>query len=96
MDKLYENSETGCCPRFEPAPWDEKEITWQDKLFLKDHVRSFLHIPLNMDKIMVKNMERIKEANALAPEPLMLTDEKSLWGADIYIAVSKEVPGSEM
>lgn len=96
MDKLYEESETGCCPRFEPAPWNEKEIAWQDKLFLKDHVRSFLHIPLNMNKIMVKNMERIKEANALAPEPLMITDEKSLWGADIYIAVSKEVPGSEM
>ncbi|MFZ2410529.1 MAG: hydrolase [Candidatus Methanoperedens sp.] len=96
MDKLYEESETGCCPRFEPAPWNEKEITWHDKLFLKDHVRSFLHIPLNMNRIMVKNMERIKEANALAPEPLMFTDEKSLWGADIYIAVSKEVPGSEM
>ncbi len=96
MDKLYEESETGCCPRFEPAPWNEKEITWNDKLFLKDHVRSFLHIPLNMNKIMVKNMEKIKEANALAPEPLMITDENSLWGADIYIAVSKEVPGSEM
>ena len=26
----------------------------------------------------------------------MLSDEKSLWGADIYIAVSKEVPGAEM
>ncbi|MDD5473745.1 MAG: hypothetical protein PHU34_06310 [Candidatus Methanoperedens sp.] len=96
MDKLYEESETGCCPRFEPVPWDEKEITWQDKLFLKDHVKSFLHIPLNMNKIMVKNMERIKEANALATEPLMFTDENSLWGADIYISVSKEVPGSEM
>jgi hypothetical protein len=96
MDKLYEESETGCCPKFEPAPWNEKEIAWHDKMFLKDHVKSFLHIPLNMNKIMVKNMERIKEANAFAPEPLMFTDEKSLWGADIYIAVSKEVPGSEM
>ena len=31
MDKLYENSETGCCPRFDPAPWNENEITWQVK-----------------------------------------------------------------
>jgi hypothetical protein len=96
MDKLYEESETGCCPRFDPAPWDEKEITWQDKLFLKDHVISFFHIPLNMNKLMVKNMEKIKNANALSPVPMAITDEKSLWGADIYIAVSKEVPGSEM
>lgn len=43
MDKLYEQSETGCCPRFDPAPWDEKEISLKDKLFLKDHVRSVLH-----------------------------------------------------
>jgi len=45
---------------------------------------------------MVKNMARIKEADALAPEPLMLVDEKSLWGADVYIAVSKEMPGATM
>ena len=96
MDKLYEQAETGCCPRFDPEPWDEKEITWQDELFIKDHVRSFLHIPLNFGKVMVKNMERIQAAGALAPQPLMLSDEKSLWGADIYIAVSKEIPGAEM
>jgi len=95
MNKLYEQSETGCCPRFNPEPWDEKEITWQNKLFVKDHVRSFLHIPLNFGKMIVRNMERIKEASALVPEPLMLSEE-SLWGADIYIAVSKEVPGAEM
>lgn len=96
MDKLYEQAETGCCPRFNPGPWDEKEVTWQERLFLKDHVRSFLHIPLNFGKVVVKNMERIKAAEALAPEPLMLSDDKSLWGSDIYIAVGKEVPGAKM
>jgi hypothetical protein len=95
MDKLYD-SETGCCPRFNPQPWDEKEIILKDKLFIKDHVMSFFHIPLNFGKVMVKNMERIVKANALAPEPLLLSDENSLWGADVYIAVSKEVPGAEM
>jgi hypothetical protein len=95
-DKLNEQAETGCCPRFNPEPWDEKEVTWQDKLFLKDHIRSFLHIPLNMGKVMTRNMEKIEEAGALTPEPLVLSDDKSLWGADVYIAVSKEVPGAEM
>ncbi|MGB2809473.1 MAG: hydrolase [Sedimentisphaerales bacterium] len=96
MDKLYEEAETGCCPRFNPDPWDEKEVTFQDKLFIKDHVRSFFHIPLNFGKVMVRNMEKISEAQALTPKPLLLSDEKSLWGADIYIAVAKEVPGAEM
>lgn len=96
MDVLYKNSETGCCLRFNPEPWDEKKIVFEDKLFLKDHVRSFLHIPLNFGKVMVKNIEKIVQADALPSEPVLLSDEKSLWGADIYIAVEKEVPGAEM
>jgi len=45
---------------------------------------------------MVRNMERISEAQALPKKPLLLSDEKSLWGADVYIGVAKEVPGAEM
>ncbi len=87
---------TGCCDPFNPKPWEDKEIIWKEKLFVKDHVTSFLHIPLNMGKKIIKNMELIEKANAKAPYQLMLTDEKSLWGADIYIDVSKKVPGSKM
>jgi len=47
MDKVYAESEIGCCPRLDPAPGDEKEATWRDRLFLRDRVRSFLHVPLN-------------------------------------------------
>jgi len=96
MDKLYEQSETGCCPRFDPGPWDRKEVTFQDKLFVKDRVRSLLHIPLNFGKVMVRNLEKIQAAGALAPEPLLLSDENSLWGADVYLAVAQDVPGAEM
>lgn len=96
MDTLYKDSETGCCLRFNPEPWDEKEIVWEDKIFLKDRVRSFFHIPLNFGRVMVKNMEKIVDAGALAPEPVLLSDENSLWGADIYIAVSKEVSQAQM
>ncbi|MDP2719041.1 MAG: hypothetical protein Q8P44_04305 [Dehalococcoidia bacterium] len=96
MEKGYEQSETGCCPRFNPEPWQDKEASFKGRLFVKDHVRSFFHIPLDFGKVMVRNMERIEKAGALAAEPLMLSDEKSLWGSDIYISVSREVPGAEM
>lgn len=86
---------TGCCEPFDPVPWQEKEIVWKDKIFLKDHVTSFFHIPLNMGHKIVKDMELIKKAGAASPYQLMLTDEKSMWGADIYIDVAKEVPGAE-
>lgn len=96
MDELYAGSETGCCLRFDPKPWNEKEVVLKDKLFLKDHVASFFHIPLNFGQVMKKDMELIAKAGALAKKPLMLSDEKSLWGADVYIAVEKDVPGAEM
>lgn len=88
--------ETGCCPIFDPEPWDQKEVIWQDKLFVKDHVISFFHVPLNFGKVVTRNMARIEEAKARDPQDLLLSDEKSLWGADIYIAVSKEVPGAKL
>lgn len=96
MKKLYEDSETGCCKRFDPKPWDNKRIIFKDRLFLKDHVFCLFNIPVNFGKIMVKNMELIKNANALAKTPLMLYDCKSMFGADIYIEVSKEVQSASM
>jgi hypothetical protein len=87
---------TGCCDPFDPKPWQDKEIVWKDKIFVKDHVTSFFHIPLNMGKKIIKDMELIEKAKAKASYQLMLTDEKSLWGSDIYIDVAKEVPGAEM
>jgi len=87
---------TGCCEPFNPKPWQDKEITWKNKIFVKDHLTSFMHVPLNMGQKVTKNIELIEKANAKAPQQLMLTDEKSLWSADIYIDVSKNVPGAQM
>ena len=96
MDELYKSSETGCCPRFDPEPWDEQEIALDDRLFVKDRACAFLHIPIRFGKLMTRNMDRIKKADALEDQPFMLCDEKSLWRTDVYIAVSKDVPGAKM
>jgi hypothetical protein len=95
-DNIYADSETGCCKRFNPKPWQDREVKLKDKLFLKDSVKSFLHIPLNFGAIMKKDMEKIAAVKALPEMPMMLSDEKSPWGSDIYIAVSKDVPDSNM
>jgi hypothetical protein len=87
---------TGCCEPFNSKPWQDKEIVWKDKIFVKDHVINFLHIPLNFGRKVIKNMKLIEMANAKAPHQLMLTDEKSPWGSDIYIDVAKKVPGAQM
>ena len=76
-----EPKETGCCPRFDPEPWDGAEVTWKEKLFVRDRVRCLFHIPLNFGGVMKRNMA-----------DLLLTDQSSPWGADVYIAVDGEVP----
>lgn len=85
-----------CCSRFEPAPWDNQTITWDNKLFLKDRVRSVFHIPLNFGAVMKRNIAAMEQANAVPDQMIVLSDEKSLWAADVYIAAAKEVPGSNM
>jgi len=85
-----------CCPRFDPEPWDEKEITWENRPFVKDRVRSFLHVPLNFGSVMRRNVELIEAAGAKPEEMIVLADENSLWGADVYIDVTKEVPDARM
>lgn len=94
--QLNDKGETGCCKRFNPAPWNEKETSWDNKLFVKDHVASFLHIPLNMGGKIVKNMKLMEAAGAKNTEQIMLTDEKSSWGSDIYIATDKNIPSAQM
>ncbi len=90
----YDQNE--CCPRFDPAPWNETELVWHDKRFVKDRVMSFLHIPLNYGAVVKRNADKINAAGAF-PEPVvMLTDENSLWGADLYIEVTRDIPGAEM
>ena len=96
MKEPHEDWETGCCKRFDPAPWNGKETSLQDHLFVKARTKSFLHIPIGFGKAMKECMESIEKAGAVAEKPLMLCDEKSLWHTDVYIAVSKDMPGVQM
>ena len=85
-----------CCPEFNPEPWDEKTIEWDGKRFVKDRIRSFFHIPLNFGGVMKRCMARIMAAEAAYDNMIVLCDENSLWGADAYIDVTKDVPGARM
>ncbi len=91
---MAKDFETGCCKRFDPKPWQDKTVVLKNKLFVKRRVLSFFHIPLNFGQVMRSVMEKIWAAKAEASQPLMLSDD-SLWGSDVYVAVSKEVPGEE-
>ncbi|MGO9107755.1 MAG: hydrolase [Thermoguttaceae bacterium] len=85
-----------CCPRFNPEPWDDKTIPWENKRFVKDRVVSILHMPLNFGAVMKRNVRAIEAAGGIAADMIVLADENSLWGADVYIEVTKDIPGANM
>lgn len=94
-ETTYDNAETGCCARVDPAQWEGRVLEWKDKLFLKDHVHALFHIPVNMAAVMVRDQQAIESAAAYPAEPLWLSDEISPWGSDMYVAVDHPVPGTE-
>lgn len=84
-----------CCKLFDPAPWDGKFWTWDEKRFIKDRVRTFLYMPLNFGKVM-RNLDAVMtKAEASSPEGMSLSDSVSKWRTDLMVSVNKEVPGAE-
>lgn len=90
-------SETGCCPKFDPAGWDDETFQFDNWSFVRATTTSFLHIPLNIGSVFKKTFERIQQAEA-APENtyLILTSDLSAWRGEHLFLVTKEVPAAEM
>ncbi|MEN8127487.1 MAG: hydrolase [Planctomycetota bacterium] len=96
MENIYD-AETGCCPQFNPIPWDEKEHVWDNKRFIKDSVRAIFHIPLGFGKVIQKNMKKIQTAEAFTVEPpVCLCDETCAWKIILYIETTKDLSDAEM
>ncbi|MFZ5832780.1 MAG: hydrolase [Planctomycetota bacterium] len=92
-----DRSETGCCPRFDPAGWDGAELEFGDRLFLRSTTRNFMHIPLNMGSMMQKTWKKIVDADAAPQEEyLILSTDPSPWRGEHFFAVTKQVPDAEM
>lgn len=81
--------EKECCRRLSPAEWDKKELVWRDKPFLKDRYWSFLHVPLDFGKKIIRGLEKIKEAG-LSAEQMVLSKGDGLWSGEMLIPISKK------
>ena len=56
-----QKSETGCCPRFEPAPWDGQEFEFRERLFVRATTVNLLHIPLNIGAVFKRTLSQIEQ-----------------------------------
>jgi len=93
--KTQSEEETICCPKFDPAPWDEKTVQWENRKFVKDHVITLFYMPLNFGRMMKRFSNNLVTAGAEMPDYLCLSDQTSKWNMDLYLAVDKEIPGAE-
>lgn len=88
-----------CCPVFDPKPFENQTLQWENKLFVKDTMRTFMHMPLFgvFGKTITRMMKTIDEQQALPPESeiLMLSTDPSPWKSELYIHVTKEIKGGE-
>ena len=87
--------DTGCCPRFNPAPWDGRELEWQNKRFVKGAVCTLIYMPLNYGLVMKRIQEKIDQHGGHVPDGMWLSDHTSRWNMDLYVAVDREIPGAD-
>jgi hypothetical protein len=94
MEHEHKNEDI-CCPKFEPAQWDDKIIEWKDKKFIKDKVFTFFYMPMNFGSAMKRLDEKVRKADAVMPDWLCLSEHTSKWNMNVYLAVDKDIPGAE-
>jgi len=91
------NNPTDCCPRFNPAGWDEQELHFDNKPFVHAKTKSIFHIPINMGAIFEKTFKDIEKADAQSDDDfIVLSYDPSSFTGDHYFAVTKDVPGQDM
>lgn len=96
---IYDQSAnpTNCCPRFNPDGWDDPQLHFKDKPFVKAKTKSVMHVPVNMGKVFKRTFEAIESANASDPDQfVVLSRDISPWAGEHLFSVTKDVPGQTM
>jgi hypothetical protein len=95
----YDTSDnpTNCCPRFNTEGWNERDLHFNEKLFLKAETRSVFHFPINMGSVFARTFADIESADARNDDDfIVLSRDPSNWKGEHYFSVTHDVPGQEM
>jgi hypothetical protein len=93
MNEKSQKSE--CCPEFNPAPWDDKVLEWNNKKFIKDRVFTLFFMPINFGQVVRRMTAKIDKSGAKAMDWMSLSDHTSKWSMDLYVAVDKQVQDAQ-
>ena len=99
-NELLEKETKECCAPFQYSQWDNVNHAWHEKLFLKDSIPEFLHIPLpgTYPRAINRMWKIASEANA-ATDPkdfLLLAHDPSAFKAELYMSVTRKIEGHEV
>jgi effector-binding domain-containing protein len=96
---MNENDKNVCCPRFDPEPWNEKSVVFENKLFVRKDLPQIFHMPLpgTIGRMITKVWKDVEAAGAKPADKdfLWLAYDPSPWKSEHYIHVTREVPGAE-
>jgi hypothetical protein len=89
-----------CCPEFKVEKWDNKTLTWDQKLFIKESIPTLFHMPFPpmIGKKMRKMCDLAERADADIPDlsdALVLFNDPSAFRSEIYYSVTKDVAGAK-
>lgn len=90
------NQKDVCCPKLDIKKWEGKTHNWKNKLFIKESIPTFFHIPFppSIAKKITKMWQAAEDAKANIPqkdEVLVLFADPTPFRSDIYLSVSKKV-----
>ena len=91
-----DNQDQECCPVFDPEKWDKKTFNWEKKLFIKETMPTFFHMPLPSmigKKVMRMHTMAVETSSTIPDksEALILFRDPSAFKSELYYAVTKEV-----
>ncbi|WP_296424367.1 hydrolase [Yoonia sp.] len=87
---------TGCCPKFNPRGWDNADLHFKDKDFIRAITKSALHIPIDMGRVFGRVQGHIDDAGAYDNDNcIVLSRDLSPWRAEHLFSVSNPVPDEE-
>jgi hypothetical protein len=93
--KTQKENEPVCCPPFDPTLWDDQIFMWEDKLFIKEKVCTFLYMPINFGSAMRRADRLLTQSGSQLSDALCLSDHTSKWNMDVFLSVGKEIPGAD-
>lgn len=94
-----EKQSQDCCPEFDIEKWDKKTFNWENKLFIKETIPTFFHIPFppTIGKKLKEMHFLAEKSDATIPDKtdaLILFRDPSSFKSELYYSVTKEVDGA--